>query len=66
MVTTVKQGTVTSSKEWAKHLRPYGKREFWKGERREANREARLRSDEDENDALTVSELIHNGEWWPA
>ena len=25
---------ITVSGEWAKHLRPYGKREFWKAERR--------------------------------
>ena len=35
---------ITVSGEWAKHLRPYGKRAFWKGERRaydeHASREA--------------------------
>ena len=29
----VKKGQQTASPEWAKHLRPDGKREFWKRER---------------------------------
>lgn len=29
-------GQLTATKEWAKHLRPYGKRDFWKRERKEA------------------------------
>lgn len=28
-----KKGQLTSSSEWAKHLRKYLKRQFWKGER---------------------------------
>lgn len=31
---TKKQGQLTTSPEWAKHLRPLLKRWFWKGERR--------------------------------
>ena len=31
---SVKQGTLTSATEWWKHLRPFGKRAFWKRERR--------------------------------
>lgn len=31
---TVKQGTLVHAREWWKHLRRYGKREFWKRERR--------------------------------
>jgi predicted RNA binding protein YcfA (HicA-like mRNA interferase family) len=31
---------VTVSGEWAKHLRPWGKREFWKSERRAQQEEA--------------------------
>lgn len=29
-------GQLTASKEWAKHLRPWGKRDFWKRERKMA------------------------------
>ena len=29
-------GQLTASKEWAKHLRPWGKRGFWKRERKTA------------------------------
>ena len=28
-----KKGQITASGEWAKHLRKYLKRKFWKGER---------------------------------
>jgi hypothetical protein len=31
---TKKKGTKTTSKEWAKHLRKWGKRAFWKAERK--------------------------------
>ena len=30
----VKKGLLTASPEWAKHLRPWWKRQFWKGERK--------------------------------
>ena len=30
----IRIGQLTSSKEWAKHLRPYGKRDFWNRERK--------------------------------
>lgn len=29
-------GQLTATKEWAKHLRPWWKREFWKRERKVA------------------------------
>lgn len=32
----MKKGILTSSKEWAKHLRKFKKRRFWKTERKEA------------------------------
>jgi hypothetical protein len=35
---TRKKGTLTTSGEWAKHLRKYNKRKFWKGERKEAKK----------------------------
>jgi hypothetical protein len=40
---TVKKGILTSAGEWWKHLRPYGKRDFWKGERKAAERDADTR-----------------------
>jgi len=33
---TVKKGTLTATTERVKHLRPFGKREFWKKERKAA------------------------------
>jgi hypothetical protein len=35
---TKKKGTLRTSGEWAKHLRKYHKRKFWKGERKEAKK----------------------------
>jgi hypothetical protein len=35
-MSTVKRGLITASGEWARHLRKWGKRLFWKGERRAA------------------------------
>ena len=32
-MSTKRKGLLTVSAEWARHLRPYGKREFWRGER---------------------------------
>lgn len=37
---TMKKGILTRAGEWWKHLRPYGKRQFWKKERRAAKRVA--------------------------
>lgn len=36
-----KKGQLTVSPEWKKHLRPYLKRLFWKGERRAGKADAR-------------------------
>lgn len=33
-MSTKKAGMLTTSKEWAKHLRKFWKRRFWKQERR--------------------------------
>ena len=33
-MSTKKKGILTSTKEWAKHLKKWGKRIFWKKERR--------------------------------
>jgi addiction module HigA family antidote len=37
-MSTKKKGTLTTSGEWAKHLRKFKKRKFWKGERKEAKK----------------------------
>jgi hypothetical protein len=34
VMSTKKKGMLTTSKEWAKHLRKFWKRKFWKSERR--------------------------------
>jgi len=36
---TIKKGILTRAGQWGVHLRPYGKRFFWKRERRAAVRE---------------------------
>jgi len=36
-----KKGLLTASKEWARHLRRFGKRVFWKSERRAAAKDAK-------------------------
>ena len=40
MVATKRKGFLTVSGEWAKHLRKWGKRVFWKGERKAAKQSA--------------------------
>ena len=47
-MSTKKKGLLTTSNEWAKHLRKWGKRLFWKTERKEGKREA-LKSNERSN-----------------
>jgi hypothetical protein len=37
-MSTIKKGTLTASGEWAKHLRKWGKRLYWKKERKAALR----------------------------
>lgn len=55
---------ITVSGEWAKHLRPYGKREFWKAERRayaeQASKEAATPQDKYDPTSMPtkVQELI--------
>jgi hypothetical protein len=44
---TVKNGQFTATKEWARHLRPFIKRMFWKAERRAARQCAQQRSQRD-------------------
>jgi hypothetical protein len=38
MMGTIKNGTVSTWASFAKHLRKYGKRHFWKRERKAAQR----------------------------
>jgi len=40
-MSTVKKGVLTYPDEWAKHLRPWGRRLFWKGERQAGKNAAR-------------------------
>ena len=39
-MSSTKKGQVTASEEWAAHLRPTGKRVYWKGERKAARLDA--------------------------
>lgn len=41
---TMKKGILTRAREWWKHLRPYNKRLFWKGERKAAAKDAKGRA----------------------
>jgi hypothetical protein len=47
-MSTKRKGLVTVSGEWAKHLRKWGKREFWKGERRMSKEDAKRMFDQAE------------------
>jgi len=40
-MSTKKKGLLTVSLEWAKHLRPWGKRLFWKSERQAGRKAAK-------------------------
>jgi hypothetical protein len=50
---TRKRGLLTVSGEWARHLRPFWRRLFWRGERRAARQEARRQATE----TLTLKEI---------
>lgn len=45
-MSSVKKGVITASGEWARHLRPYGRRVYWKCERKAAKADARARIDD--------------------
>lgn len=47
-MTTKKKGLLTVSGEWCKHLRWFGKKQFWNKERR-ATRELIIKEKNDEN-----------------
>jgi len=61
-MSTVKRDMLTTVGEWRKHLRPYGKREFWSGERQAGKREAG-RQILDENDPRD-DYWLQNADWW--
>lgn len=44
-----KKGMLTTTIEWAKHLRPYSKSQFWKGERTASRNLIKTELDEQEN-----------------
>lgn len=41
LLTHVRKGMITHSKEWCKHLRKYGRRLFWKSNRQAEDHEIR-------------------------
>ena len=65
---TKKQGQLTTSPEWAKHLRPLLKRWFWKGERRAEVDHLRYEIDAADPDSChtrSVEGLLQEVEAWP-
>lgn len=60
---TKKQGQLSTSPEWARHLRPLLKRWFWKGERRAEMGE--LRDEVCACFLCSVEELLQEVESWP-
>lgn len=42
-----KEGMLTVSDEWAKHLRPWGRRLFWSGERMETRKSIRAEAQDE-------------------
>jgi hypothetical protein len=46
---TKKHGVLTTSGQWARHLRPLWRRLFWRAERRAARQEARREAAETRN-----------------
>ena len=50
-----KKGHLTTSPEWAKHLRQYMKRRFWKGERNASKENIKTELDENKNAGINNS-----------
>jgi hypothetical protein len=50
-----KKGQLTTSSEWAKHLRRYMKRQFWKGERNASKENIKTELDENKNGPIHIS-----------
>ena len=53
-----KKGQLTASGEWAKHLRKYLKKQFWKGERKAENKEIEASLFETDNLMWQFEELV--------
>lgn len=47
--------TTVSTGEWAKHLRPAGKREFWKKDRKDAKQEVAIPRTQGEYEVVIIS-----------
>jgi hypothetical protein len=48
-MSTVKKGILTKPLEWAKHLRPFGKKAFWSKERINVKKDIEKRKEETNN-----------------
>jgi len=59
-MSTKKKGQLTTSPEWAKHLRKYLKKQFWKGERNAEKNMIREELCETDNLLWQFNELIKN------
>lgn len=51
-MSTIKKGVLTKAGEWAKHLRPWGKRRFWHQHRKAERR-------------FIKKDLNKSAWWWP-
>ena len=63
-----KQGQLTTSGEWARHLRPLLRRLFWKGERQAAGELLRSGAEQSGTDELadgSVEDLLGQVSLWP-
>jgi hypothetical protein len=63
MMSTVKKGMLTASGEWARHLRRWGKRIFWHGERAA---ERQLLSADWDYERRAEDALLDEDAYWPA
>jgi hypothetical protein len=61
---TVKKGILTAAGEWWKHLRPWGKRDFWGRERAAARHELMLMSADWEAERRECSYDYDHIDWW--
>lgn len=61
---TVKKGTLTPSHEWAKHLRSWGKRLFWKSQRQAVPHEIATYDDDTPDEPVEPEEYVDTSEDW--
>lgn len=61
---TVKKGTLTRAGEWWVHLRPYGKRDFWKGERKAAKAFAKTAMDTQYDTPEAEAAMAAMADWY--